>query len=50
MDRTEVVTIKQDIGLTGIYGAFSVNFMLPAMWGIDEQSARGFGVAHRIGG
>lgn len=50
LDRTEQVTIKQDVGLIGLYGAFSVNFMLPAMWGIGKQSARGFGVARRIGG
>jgi hypothetical protein len=50
MDRTEEVRIKQEIELVGIQGTFSVNFLLPPMWGIGKQSARGFGVAHRIGG
>lgn len=49
MERTQEVVIKQEIGLVGIVGAFSVNFLLPPLWGIGKQSARGFGVTHHIG-
>ena len=48
IDDTEKVEIKRGVALVGIRGCFSVNFLLPEMWGIGKQSARGFGTVHRI--
>ena len=48
VDRTEPVEIKKDVTLIGVCGGFEVNFLLPDMWGIGKQSARGFGAVHKI--
>lgn len=50
LEETEEVKVKPDVSLLGIRGSFRVNFMIPEMWGIGKQSARGFGAVHRIGG
>ena len=48
MNDTEKVEIKKGVALIGVRGSFSVNFLLPEMWGIGKQSARGFGTVHNI--
>lgn len=48
VDRTEPVEIKKDVTLIGVCGGLEVNFLLPHLWGIGKQSARGFGTIQRI--
>ena len=50
LEETEEVKVKSDVSLLGIRGIFRVNFVVPEIWGIGKQSARGFGSVHRIGG
>lgn len=42
------VEIKQNVRLLAFQACFTVNFLLPELWGIGKQSARGFGSVQQI--
>jgi len=42
------VVLKPGVALLGFLGRFRTNFLIPPLWGIGKQSARGFGTVLKI--
>jgi len=48
VDEPTEVILKPGVVLLGFLGRFRTNFLIPPLWGIGKQSARGFGTVERI--